>query len=82
MKFVDLEIGHYYTHGDDASYKVVDKGEDWVCVLSYSSHHNVASPIIFSEDDFNFDKLYEDTDEYGAKWCFDNLSYAGHDALS
>ena len=80
MKFEDLEIGHCYSRGDDASYKVIDKGSDWVLVLSHSSNHRVATPWIFSSKEINEDNLYEETDEWDND-VFNNLEYHDYDML-
>lgn len=57
MTFNELEIGHCYSRGDDALYKVMDKGTNWVLVLSHSSHHHVATPWIFNSAEINEDNL-------------------------
>lgn len=58
INFSELEIGHYYSRGDDASYKVVDKGSDWVLVLSYSHNHCVVTPRIFNKTEIDEDIFY------------------------
>lgn len=80
MTFNELEIGHCYSRGDDALYKVVDKGPDWVLVLSYSFNHRVATPWIFNTIDINEDNLHEETDEWETD-IFNNLSYTNYDML-
>lgn len=80
MTFNELEIGKFYTCGDDATYKVVDKGNDWILTLDYSYNHHVATPWIFSiNDDIDIiESWHEETDDYG---IFDNLSFNNPDML-
>ena len=81
INFSELEIGHYYSRGDDASYKVVDKGSDWVLVLSYSYNHHVATLWIFNIAEINEDIfLHEETDEWETD-IFNNLKYHDYNML-
>ena len=74
MKLEDLEIGKYYTRGDDALYKVVAKGSDWVCVLHYSYNHHVCDAEIRNEENLYMDGMYEDIDDWNDE-IFDNLVF-------
>lgn len=78
--FNELEIGKCYTYGDDSLYKVVDKGTDWILVLSYSYNHHVATPWIYKDSEIKYDKLYEETDEWKTD-IFNNLEYHDYDIL-
>ena len=78
--FSELEIGKCYTYGDDSLYKVVDKGTDWILVLSYSCNHHVATPWIYKDSEIKYDKLYEETDEWIID-VFNNLEYENYDIL-
>lgn len=69
----EIEIGKFYTHGDDSTYKVVDKGEDWILTLCYSCNHRVANPWIFSLNDDIIEGWYEDEDD--CEYIFDNLKF-------
>lgn len=82
INFEDIEIGKLYTCGDDALFKVLEKGKDWILVLTYSYNHKVACPWIYSlkEDSFIFEYLYEETEDY-LKEIFDNLDYADYNTL-
>ena len=80
MEFKDLQIGHYYTHGDDAVYKIIDKGSNWLCALYYSCNHHVASPVIFMDDDFDYNTLYEDDYEQ-CEYTFSHLVFNSRDLL-
>ena len=80
MTFDELEIGHCYTHHDDGSYKVIDKGSDWVLMWNYSCNHHVAVPWIHKSDDNFFDGLDEETDEWEND-VFNNLVYHDYDML-
>ena len=80
MTVNELKIGHCYSRGDDALYKVIDKGTNWVLVLSYSYSHRVASPWIFNSAEINEDNLYEETDEWVVE-IFNNLDYHDYDML-
>jgi len=81
LNFNSLEIGHCYSRGDDALYKVVDKGSGWVLVLSYSFNHHVATPWIFNATEINEDIfLHEETDEWETD-IFNNLEYHEYDML-
>ena len=80
MTFDELEIGRCYSRGDDALYKVVSKGADWILVLSYSYNHHVATPWIFSSREINEDNLHEVIDEWVTD-TFNNLSYVDCDML-
>lgn len=71
MSIQDIEVGKCYTCGDDGLYKVVAKGDDWLCVLSYSYNHCVCVPQIISEE-WIYSDWYEETDEW-SKSIFDNL---------
>ena len=51
MKWDEIEIGECYSSLDDAVYKVLAKGEDWLCVLHYSYNHGVCNPELWKSDD-------------------------------
>ena len=51
MKFEEIEIGECYSSLDDAVYKVLAKGEDWLCLLHYSYNHRVCNPELWKADD-------------------------------
>ena len=80
MTFNELEIGHCYTHHYDSSYKVIDKGSNWVLMWVYSSNHHVANPWIYKSDDDLFDGLDEETDEWETD-IFNNLEYYDYSML-
>lgn len=80
INFNNLEIGHCYSRGDDALYKVIDKGSDWVLVLSYSYNHHIANPWIFNAVEINEDNLHEETNEWEID-IFNNLEYYNYDIL-
>ena len=74
MKLEDLEIGKYYTRDDDALYKVVAKGIDWVCVLHYSLNHRVCNAEICNEEKLYMEGMHEDIDDWNDE-IFDELVY-------
>ena len=78
MKLEDLEIGKYYTRGDDALYKVVAKGSDWVCVLHYSYNHRVCSSEICNEEELYMEGMHEDEDTWYNDSIFDELVYGSY----
>lgn len=80
MTFNDLKIGYYYTHGDDAVYKIIDKGSNWVCALTYEISHHVACPEIFMYDDFDYNTLYED-DFDECEYIFEHMVFCDRTML-
>jgi hypothetical protein len=79
MKIEDFEIGKCYSVGDDGLYKVVAKGCDWLCILSYSYNHCSCSSEIVSVEWCDGD-WHEETDDWITE-IFDNLEYAGYNFL-
>ena len=65
MTLSEAEIGKCYSCHDDALYKLISKGRDWVCVLHYSYNHYACTAEIHNEE-FLLD-LEEETD----KWMYD-----------
>ena len=79
----ELQIEKCYSRDDDALYKIVALGDDWVMVWAYSFNHNVASPWIYTVEDFVSDGLKEE-DENEERWLYDifnNLKYGSYDVL-
>ena len=78
MEFEDLEIGHCYTCGDDAIYKVIEKGKDWFITLNYSCNHKVVMPWIFQSTDDIINDWYDEED---IDYTFDNLEFVDYNML-
>lgn len=72
MTFQDLVIGECYTMGDDAYYKVIAKGNDWICVLVFSFNHQVCSPVFRKSDDEFIGRLELFDD---CSYIFDELEF-------
>ena len=84
MKTEELQIGKCYSRNDDALYKVVSIGEDWVLALVYSFNHNNCCPWIFTPENFVSDGL-EEIDENLYEWyyqIFDSLKYKDYNTLT
>ena len=79
MTFQDLVISECYTMGDDAYYKVIAKGNDWICMLVYSFNHQNCSPVFWKSDDEFIERLelYDD-----CSYIFDELKYRDNFTLS
>ena len=81
MKIEDLEIGKCYSRGDDALYKVVAKGEGWVCVLHYSHNHYVCTVEICNEDELYMEGMKESTEEWEYE-IFEELRYSSWNTIT
>ena len=75
MTLEDLEIGKCYSRGDDALYKVVAKGNDWVCILQYSYNHYVCTADILNEEELYMDGMKEVTEDWEYE-IFNELRYS------
>jgi len=82
MKFEDIEIGKIYSCGDDAVNKIVDKGKDWICLLTYSYNHYVSVPKIYGKDDFIYEYWYEETESWIRDIFEEELRFAEEDKLT
>lgn len=76
----DLKIGHYYTYHDDALYKIIDKGKDWVAFISYYFNDSIASVHIESQKDFLSDEVWEDLSDNTIE-LFNSLQFYDWDFL-
>ena len=81
MKLEDLEIGKCYSRGDDALYKVIAKGNGWVCVLHYSYNHKVCVSQICNEEELYLEGMKEVTDNWEYE-IFEELRYSDYDTLT
>ena len=70
MIIEEREIGNCYSRHDDAIYKVIAKGEDWVCFLSCSYNHFACTTEITGEEFLSDLNLETDSRVYD---IFDNL---------
>lgn len=76
MNWNDIEIGKVYGSRDDASYLILRKTDDWICLLHYSSNHRVATSEIFSRlEDEKWIEKWEEYESFYIDEIFDNLEY-------
>ena len=74
MKFEDIEIGMFYSSpNSETIYKVIDKGKDWICVLSYSCEYHICAPCLIKSDNKALD-IWEQEDD-SIECVFKNLSF-------
>lgn len=74
MTFEEIEVGVYYSSpNSESTYKVVDKGKDWLCVLRYSCVHYVCDAHFIHSDD-EFLKDWKVDDDYN-DFYFESLSF-------
>ena len=81
MKLEELEVGKCYSRRDDALYKVVAKGDGWVCVLHYSYNHYVCVAEICDEEELYMEGMEEVTEEWEYE-IFNELHYTSWNTLT
>lgn len=74
MTFQEIEIGTWYSSPhSESTYKVIDKGKDWLCVLCYSCvHYNCDAHFIKSDDEILENWRVDDDDN---EYYFDAFLY-------
>lgn len=82
MNYNDIEVGKVYGSYDDASYLVLHKTDNWLCLLHHSSNHKVATPEFWCRN--NDSKWIENLVEYEDYYIdeiFENLKYVDSSTL-
>ena len=76
MEWEDVKVGKVYGANDDASYLVIHKTDEWICVLHHSRNHKLVNPEIWNRGtDNEWINKWNEYDDFYISEIFDNLKF-------